>query len=83
MVLRLRTAPTESLLLLSPRWRNPSNNSSTNAQNSEATSKWETAVLQRGLLSARNADYHGKKLEQDLDQSEWLRKLLCMQKWLR
>lgn len=83
MVLPLCSAPKESLLLLSPRWRKPSENSSTNARTSELISKWKTTALQRCLLSERNADYRGKKLEQDLDQNECLRKQLCMQKWLR
>lgn len=76
-------APSECLLLLSPRWRKPAENSSTNAQISELTSKWKTTVLQKGCPPARSADGHRKKLEQDLDQSECLRKWLRMQKWLR
>lgn len=44
MVLPLCSAPTESLLLLSPRWREPAENSSMNAQTSELTSKWKTTV---------------------------------------
>lgn len=71
------------IALLSPRWKKPPENSSANAQPSEWTSKWKTTVLQSNLLSARNADYQGKKLEQDLEQNECPRKQLCMQKWLR
>lgn len=56
--------------LLSHRWKKPPESSSANAQTSEQTSKWKTTVLQSSLLSARNADYQGKKLEQDLAQSE-------------
>lgn len=69
--------------LLSPRWKKPPENSSAKAQTSEQTSKWKTTVLQSSLLSARNADYQGKKLGQDLAQSEWPTKQLCMQKWSR
>lgn len=63
--------------------KKPPENSSANTQTSEQTSKWKTTVLQSSLLSARNADYQGKKLEQGLALSECPTKQLCMQKWLR
>lgn len=56
--------------LLSHRWKKTPENSSANPLTSEQTSKWKTTALQSSLLSARNADYQGKKLEQDLAQSQ-------------